>query len=55
MDIYITDGTANVNDPFMGCGTTVVSAISRGFRASGTDINKVAHLVTGGESDSDSP
>ena len=47
MDTYITNGTACVNDPFMGCGTTVVSAISRGFRASGTDINKVAHLVTG--------
>ena len=30
----------------MGCGTTVVTAISRGFQASGTDINKVAHLVT---------
>ena len=46
MDDYITNGTANVNDPFMGCGTTVVSAISRGFHASGTDINQVAHLVT---------
>ena len=46
MDDYITNGTASVNDPFMGCGTTVVSAISRGFHASGTDINKVAHLVT---------
>ena len=47
MDDYITNGTASVNDPFMGCGTTIVSAISRGFHASGTDINKVAHLVTG--------
>ena len=47
MDTYITNGNASVNDPFMGCGTTVVSAISRGFHASGTDINKVAHLVTG--------
>ncbi len=47
MDEYINNGTASVNDPFMGCGTTVVSAISRGFHASGTDINKVAHLVTG--------
>lgn len=46
MDDYITNGAANVNDPFMGCGTTVVSAISRGFHASGTDINKVAHLMT---------
>jgi len=47
IDTYITNGTAHVNDPFMGCGTTVVTAISRGFHASGTDINKVAHLVTG--------
>ena len=47
MDEYISDGTASVNDPFMGCGTTIVSAISRGFRASGTDINKIAYLVTG--------
>ncbi len=47
LDEYINDRTASVNDPFMGCGTTIVSAISRGFHASGTDINKVAHLVTG--------
>lgn len=37
---------AHINDPFMGCGTTLVTAISRGFKASGTDINKIAHLVT---------
>ena len=47
MDEYIRNNTASVNDPFMGCGTTVVSAVSRGFHASGTDINKIAHLVTG--------
>ena len=46
MDCYITNGSASINDPFMGSGTTIVSAISRGLRASGTDINKVAHLVT---------
>ena len=46
MDDYITNGAASVNDPFMGCGTTIVSAVSRGFHASGTDINKVAHLMT---------
>ena len=46
MDDYLDNGDSIVNDPFMGCGTTVVSAISRGFHASGTDINKVAHLVT---------
>ena len=52
MDTYIKNGTASVNDPFMGCGTTVVSAISRGFHASGTDINKIAFLMTGDESKS---
>jgi DNA modification methylase len=42
---YISDGSAHVNDPFIGCGTTVVTAISRGLRASGTDINKIAYLI----------
>jgi DNA modification methylase len=46
IDEYISDKEAHINDPFMGCGTTVVAAISRGFKASGTDINKIAHLVT---------
>ena len=46
MDTYITNGTASINDPFMGCGTTVVSAIARGFNASGTDINKISYLIT---------
>ena len=36
----------HINDPFYGCGTTIVTAISRGFKASGTDINKVAYLIT---------
>ncbi len=45
IDTYITNGTAHVNDPFMGCGTTVVTAISKGLRVSGTDINKIAYLV----------
>ena len=30
----------------MGCGTTIVTAISRGFKVSGTDINKIAYLIT---------
>ena len=47
MDTYIINGTASINDPFMGCGTTIASAISRGFHASGTDINKIAYLMTG--------
>lgn len=43
---YISQKEAHINDPFMGCGTTIVTAISRGFKASGTDINKIAHLIT---------
>ena len=43
---YITTKNAHINDPFHGCGTTIVSAISQGFKASGTDINKIAHLIT---------
>jgi len=30
----------------MGCGTTIVTAISRGFKASGTDINKIVYLIS---------
>lgn len=45
-DEYISAKDAHINDPFMGCGTTIVTGISRGFRASGTDINKIAHLIT---------
>ncbi len=45
IDDYISHKEANINDPFMGCGTTVVTAISRGFKASGTDINKIAYLI----------
>ncbi|GFP42972.1 hypothetical protein HKBW3C_02104 [Candidatus Hakubella thermalkaliphila] len=46
IDEYISHKEAHINDPFMGCGTTIVTAISRGFKASGTDINKIAHLIT---------
>jgi len=46
IDEYISQKDAHINDPFMGCGTTIVTAISRGFRASGTDINKIAYLIT---------
>ena len=45
-DEYIHDGEAHINDPFCGSGTTIVTAISRGFKASGTDINKIAYLIT---------
>lgn len=44
-DEYIHN-RAHINDPFCGCGTTVVTAISRGFKASGTDINRIACLIT---------
>ena len=46
IDEYISNEDAHINDPFMGCGTTIVTAISRGFKASGTDINKIAYLIT---------
>jgi len=46
IDEYITDENAHINDPFYGCGTTIVTAISKGFKASGTDINKIAYLIT---------
>jgi len=46
MEEYISEEDAHINDPFMGCGTTLVCAISKGFKASGTDINKIAYLIT---------
>ena len=46
IDGYIFSEEAHINDPFMGCGTTIVTAVSRGLKTSGTDINKVASLIT---------
>lgn len=46
IDEYVPYKDAHINDPFMGCGTTIVTAISMGFKASGTDINKIAYLIT---------
>jgi len=46
IDEYVPQKCAHINDPFMGCGTTIVTAVSRGFKASGTDINKIAYLIT---------
>jgi len=46
VDEYISNESAHINDPFYGCGTTIVTAISKGFRASGTDINGIAYLMT---------
>jgi len=43
---YINSKEAHINDPFCGCGTTIVTGISRGFKATGTDINKIACLIT---------
>ncbi len=46
IDEYITSEDAHIDDPFMGCGTTIVTAMSRGFKGSGTDINKISSLIT---------
>ncbi len=46
IDEYTSCKNAHINDPFMGSGTTIVTAISKGFKASGTDINKIAYLMT---------
>jgi len=46
IDEYIFSEDAHINDPFMGCGTTIVTAMSRGFKGSGTDINKISVLIT---------
>jgi len=46
LDEYISGNDAHINDPFMGSGTTIVTAISRGFIASGTDINGISYLMT---------
>ena len=43
---YIVNENAHINDPFMGSGTTIVTAISKGLKASGTDINRIAYLIT---------
>ncbi len=45
-DTYPLPPKAHINDPFYGSGTTIVTALTRGFRASGTDINKLAYLIT---------
>ena len=34
IDEYIDSEDAHINDPFMGSGTTIVTALSRGFKAS---------------------
>lgn len=47
MDEYLgVREEAVVNDLFMGSGTTIVCAIARGYKATGTDINDVAYLMT---------
>ncbi len=46
IDGYIASENAHIDDPFMGCGTTIVTAISRGFKGTGTDINKISALIT---------
>jgi len=46
LDEYKVGKDAHINDPFMGSGTTIVTAIARGLKASGTDINPLAYLIT---------
>jgi len=46
IDEYINSENAHIDDPFMGCGTTIVTAISGGFKGTGTDINKISSLIT---------
>lgn len=46
IDEYVSSEGAHINDPFYGCGTTIVTALSKGLKASGTDINKIAYLIT---------
>jgi len=46
LDEYLPRASdACVNDPFMGSGTTLVCAVERGYRATGTDVNEVACLI----------
>ena len=43
MDEYLVGmKEPHVNDLFMGSGTTIVCAISRGYKSSGTDINYIS-------------
>jgi len=47
MDEYLNGiSKPHVNDLFMGSGTTIVCALSRGYKASGTDINYISELIT---------
>ena len=46
LDEFAVGRGTYVNDPFMGCGTTLVSALAMGATVSGTDINPVANLIT---------
>lgn len=46
MEEYIGADEALINDPFMGSGTTLVSGIAKGYKVSGTDINKISHLLS---------
>jgi DNA modification methylase len=45
LDEYASGSELHINDPFMGSGTTIATAISKGFKASGTDINRIAYLI----------
>lgn len=47
LDTYTYEsGHLLVHDPFMGSGTTLVSAVARQHIASGTDINHISYYIT---------
>jgi hypothetical protein len=47
MDEYLVNGkNYHVNDLFMGSGTTLACSVTRGYFASGTDINYSSKLIT---------
>lgn len=35
-----------INDPFMGSGTTIISALTKGYKVIGSDINEIAFLIS---------
>lgn len=43
---YIEKENARINDPFIGSGTTAVSALSNGHKIIGSDVNKISCLIT---------
>lgn len=46
LDIFDLDPHLTVMDPFMGSGTTLVSARRKGYDVLGIDLNPIAYLIT---------